>query len=151
MAGGSRPGSGRRAVNINLVELEKLCGLQCTDAEVASFFKVSARTIERRKKQPAFADAMERGRAAGRLSVRRMLFGQAAKGNVAAAIFLSKNLLGYKDFVTNELSGPNGHQHGRKDHQRSRPQQQQSREDHVQRPLGGVVAGRTHGGSCIGR
>jgi hypothetical protein len=37
-----------------------------------------------------------------------MLFGQAAKGNVAAAIFLSKNLLGYKDFVTNELSGPNG-------------------------------------------
>ncbi len=108
MTGGARPGAGRRAVNINLVELEKLCGLQCTDAEVASFFKVSTRTIERRKKQPAFADAMERGRAGGRLSVRRMLFGQAAKGNVAAAIFLSKNLLGYKDFVTNELSGPNG-------------------------------------------
>jgi hypothetical protein len=108
MTGGARPGAGRRAVNINLVELEKLCGLQCTDAEVASFFKVSTRTIERRKKQPAFGDAMERGRASGRLSVRRMLFGQAAKGNVAAAIFLSKNLLGYKDFVTNELSGPNG-------------------------------------------
>ncbi len=108
MAGGARPGAGRRAVNINLVELEKLCGLQCTDAEVASFFKVSTRTIERRKKQPAFADAIERGRAGGRLSVRRMLFGQAARGNVAAAIFLAKNLLGYKDFVTNELSGPNG-------------------------------------------
>lgn len=108
MAGGARPGAGRRAVNINLVELEKVCGLQCTDAEVASFFKVSTRTIERRKKHPAFADAMERGRASGRLSVRRMLFGQAAKGNVAAAIFLAKNLLGYKDFVTNELSGPNG-------------------------------------------
>jgi hypothetical protein len=108
MAGGARRGSGRRAVNINLVELEKLCGLQCTDAEVASFFKVSTRTIERRKKQPAYAEAMERGRAAGRLSVRRMLFGQAAKGNIAAAIFLAKNLLGYKDVVANEVSGPNG-------------------------------------------
>ena len=105
MTGGARPGSGRRAVNINLVELEKLCGLQCTDAEVASFFKVSTRTIERRKKQPAFAEAMERGRAGGRLSVRRMLFGQAAKGNVAAAIFLSKNLLGYRDVVNTEHSG----------------------------------------------
>ena len=108
MAGGARRGSGRRAGNINLVELEKLCGLQCTDAEVASFFKVSTRTIERRKKQPAYAEAMERGRAAGRLSVRRMLFGQAAKGNIAAAIFLAKNLLGYKDVVANEVSGPNG-------------------------------------------
>ena len=37
-----------------------------------------------------------------------MLFGQAAKGNVAAAIFLAKNVLGYRDIVANELSGPNG-------------------------------------------
>src|SRR5437762_4088837 len=108
MTGGARPRAGRKAIRIDLVELEKLCVLQCTDAEVASFFKVSTRTIERRKKHSAFGEAMERGRASGRLSVRRMLFGQAVKGNVAAAIFLAKNLLGYKDFVNNELSGPNG-------------------------------------------
>ena len=32
----------------------------------------------------------------------------AAKGNVAAAIFLAKNLLGYKDYFANEHSGPDG-------------------------------------------
>ena len=51
---------------------------------------------------------MERGRAKGRVSVRRMLFTLAAKGNVAAAIFLAKNLLGYKDYFSNEHSGPEG-------------------------------------------
>ncbi|HEY2013703.1 MAG TPA: hypothetical protein VGH38_09400 [Bryobacteraceae bacterium] len=108
MAGGARSRAGRKAVNISLVELEKVCGLQCTDVEIAAFFDVSTRTIERRKRQPAFAETMERGRARGRLSVRRMLFGQAAKGNVAAAIFLAKNVLGYRDVVANEHSGPNG-------------------------------------------
>ena len=42
------------------------------------------------------------------MSVRRALFKLAAQGNVAAAIFLSKNLLGYRDVVNNELTGPGG-------------------------------------------
>ena len=42
------------------------------------------------------------------MSVRRMLFAQADKGSVAAAIFLAKNLLGYKDYVSNEHSGREG-------------------------------------------
>lgn len=106
--GGKRPGSGRKAIKIDLAVLEKLCGLQCTDLEIAGFFGVNVRTIERHKKKPAFAAAMERGRAKGRLSVRRMLFEQAAKGSAAPLIFLAKNLLGYKDYVANEHSGPEG-------------------------------------------
>jgi hypothetical protein len=102
MNGGKRPRAGRKAVKINLVELEKLSSLQCTDEEIAHFFDVSARTIERRKKKPAFAAAIERGRAKGRLSVRRTLFSQAQNGNIAAAIFLAKNLLGYRDVLSNE-------------------------------------------------
>ena len=108
MAGGKRSGAGRKAVNIKLDELEKLCALQCTDAEIASFFGVSVRTIERRKEQPAFAEAMERGKARGRLSLRRSLWGLASRGNPAANIFLAKNLLGYKDYFSNEHSGPDG-------------------------------------------
>jgi hypothetical protein len=108
MTGEARPRAGRKAININLAEMEKLCGLQCTDAEVAAFFGVSTRTIERRKKQPAFAEAMGRGKARGCLSLRRSLWALAVKGNPAANIFLAKNLLGYKDFVASELSGPNG-------------------------------------------
>ena len=106
--GGKRPGSGRKAVHIDLEQVEKLCGLQCTDEELASFFRVNVRTIERRKEQSAFADAMSRGKAKGRLSLRRNLWGLAAKGNPAANIFLAKNLLGYKDYFSNEHSGPDG-------------------------------------------
>lgn len=108
MAGGTRSGAGRKRIKIDVAEVEKLCALQCTDEEVASFFSVSVRTIERRKRQPAFAEAMARGKARGRLSLRRNLWTLAAKGNPAANIFLSKNLLGYRDVMSNEHSGPNG-------------------------------------------
>jgi len=79
MPGGVRPHAGRKAVRIDLAELEKLCALQCTDGEIASFFEVSVRTIERRRNKPAFGDAMERGRARGRLSLRRSLWGLRSK------------------------------------------------------------------------
>lgn len=108
MHGGKREGAGRKSVRIDLEELEKLCGLQCTDEEVAAYFSVTVRTIERRRKQLAFAAAMQRGQGLGRVSVRRFLFKQAAKGNAAAAIFLAKNLLGYRDVRNNQLSGPDG-------------------------------------------
>jgi hypothetical protein len=88
--------------------LERLYLLQCTDEELASYFGVTVRTIERRRQRPAFAAAMERGRAKGRLSVRRSLFAQAANGNTAASIFLAKNLLGYRDVRSNQHSGPDG-------------------------------------------
>src|SRR5437660_10408522 len=98
----------RPEAKIDLAELEKLCGMQCTDEEIAAFFGVSTRTVERRRQVPKFRDIMDQGRVKGRISVRRHLFRLAAAGNIAAAIFLAKNVLGYKDFVTNELSGPNG-------------------------------------------
>jgi hypothetical protein len=96
---------GRPEAKIDLAELEKLCGMQCTDEEIAAFFGVSTRTIERRRKVPKFRELMDQGRAKGRVSVRRSLFRQAAKDNIAAAIFLSKNLLGYRDVVNTEHTG----------------------------------------------
>jgi hypothetical protein len=95
----------RPQAKIDPVELEKLCTMQCTDEEVAAFFGVSTRTIERRRLQPRFAEVMGRARAKGRVSVRRSLFRLANNGNIAAAIFLSKNLLGYKDVVNTEHTG----------------------------------------------
>jgi hypothetical protein len=98
----------RREAPIDLAEMEKLYGMQCTDEEVAAFFGVSKRTIQRRRQQKHFAEAADRAKAKGRVSVRRNLFRLANGGNVAAAIFLSKNLLGYRDVVSNEHSGPDG-------------------------------------------
>jgi hypothetical protein len=93
---------------INLEELEKLCAMQCIDQEIAAYFRVSVRTIERRRKVVGFRETIERGRAKGRLSVRRRLFRLANGGNLGATIFLAKNLLGYKDVVATEHSGPAG-------------------------------------------
>jgi hypothetical protein len=98
----------RPKTKIDVTELEKLYGMQCTDEEVAAFFNVSTRTIERRRHARQFHEAMERAKAKGRISVRRALFRLAAAGNIAAAIFLAKNLLGYKDILSNEHSGPDG-------------------------------------------
>jgi hypothetical protein len=98
----------RPETKIDLVELDKLCGMQCTDEEVAAFFGVSTRTIERRRRVERYREAMDRARAKGRVSVRRSLFRLASGGNVAAAIFLAKNLLGYRDAISNEHSGPGG-------------------------------------------
>ena len=98
----------RPKVKIDLAEVEKLYGMQCTDEEVAAFLGVSTRTIERRRQNPLFNEMAERAKAKGRISVRRSLFRLAAAGNIAAAIFLSKNLLGYRDVVNNEHSGPGG-------------------------------------------
>jgi hypothetical protein len=98
----------RPEAKIDLAELEKLCGMQCTDEEIAAFFGVSTRTIERRRKVPKFAEIMDNAKAKGRVSVRRSIFKLAGAGNIAAAIFLAKNLLGYRDVVNNELSGPAG-------------------------------------------
>jgi hypothetical protein len=108
MRGGKRDGAGRKPVSIDMEQLETVCGLQCTHEEVAGFFRVTVRTIERRcQRDPAFADVMNRGRAKGRISVRRGLFQQAAKGNAQALIFLAKNELGYRDPHSNEHSRPN--------------------------------------------
>ena len=99
---------GRPRVRIDPAELEKLYGLQCTDEEVAAFLGVSTRTLARRKQVKKYAEVVDRAKAKGRVSVRRSLFRLAAAGNIAAAIFLAKNLLGYKDIVSNEHSGPDG-------------------------------------------
>ena len=85
---------GRPRVKIDLVELEKLCGMQCTDDEVAAFFGISTRTLTRRKQVNKYAEAIERAKAKGRVSARRNLFRLASGGNVAASIFVAKNLLG---------------------------------------------------------
>src|SRR5258708_32639800 len=98
----------RPRVKIDLVELEKLYGMQCTDEEVAAFLNVSTRTIERRRQVKRFSEVMDRARSKGRVSVRRGLFREAARGNIAAIIFLAKNVLGYRDVLNTEHTGLEG-------------------------------------------
>lgn len=89
---------------IDLAELEKLCALQCTDEEIAAWFNVSVRTIERRRKEKTFCELMERGKARGRVSVRRQQMKLLEQGNATMGIWLGKNVLGQTDQVFHEFN-----------------------------------------------
>jgi hypothetical protein len=108
MQGGLRAGAGRKAVSIDLVELQKLCTLQCTHEEIAAWFNCSVRTIEKYSKRPEFAEVMARGRAKGRISVRRAQMKLLDSGNAAMGIWLGKQFLGQRDVTPVELSGASG-------------------------------------------
>src|ERR1700732_3227457 len=90
---------GTRA-RIDLVELEKLCLLQCTDEEIAAWCGVSTRTIERRRLQKKFGDVMARGKAKGRISVRRMQMKLLQQGNATMGVWLGKQILGQADQIS---------------------------------------------------
>jgi hypothetical protein len=93
-------------VDIDLDELAKLCALQCTDEELAAWFKVTTRTIERRRLEPEFAAIMERGKAMGRISVRRLQMRLLEQGNATMGVWLGKQLLGQTDQILNDVRQP---------------------------------------------
>ncbi|MGA2149012.1 MAG: hypothetical protein ABSH49_29060 [Bryobacteraceae bacterium] len=99
---------GRKPVQIDLVELEKLCALHCTDQEIADWFGVSTRTIESRRKRPEFAQVMSRGRSRGRISVRRAQMKLLESGSGTMGVWLGKQLLGQRDVITNQHVGSGG-------------------------------------------
>src|SRR5216684_3932670 len=67
---------GRKPVVIDLGDLEKLCSLNCTIEDIAGWFKVSVRTIEKRRKQPEFAAAMEHGHGPMGIWLGKQMLGQ---------------------------------------------------------------------------
>lgn len=63
-------------------QFEKLCGLQCTEEEIADFFGVSVDTIDRwckRTYKKGFAEVFKQKRSIGRVSLRRMQWSLAEK------------------------------------------------------------------------
>lgn len=90
---------------IDLTELEKLCSLQCTDEEIAAWFNVTTRTIERRRKNAKFAEVMERGKGRGRISIRRMQMKLLEEGNATMGVWLGKNILGQSDYIQHHVDG----------------------------------------------
>jgi hypothetical protein len=91
-------------VEIDLDEFYKLCRLQCTQEEIAAWFGVSESTIARRVANVGrmfkdYRDAWTRGRAEGRISVRRAQFQAMLAGDKTMLVWLGKQLLEQKDSV----------------------------------------------------
>ena len=101
---------GRPKTEIDKNSFEKLCGLQCTLIEIASFFKCSEDTIEnwcKREYKMIFSDVYKVHSAKGKISLRRTQL-KLAERSAAMAIFLGKQMLNQRDINGVELSGVNG-------------------------------------------
>lgn len=95
---------GRPQIQIDKKQFESLCGLQCTQEEIADFFDCSADTIDRwckRTYEKSFAEVFRQKRGNGKISLRRKQW-QLADKSAAMAIFLGKNYLGQTDNVVIE-------------------------------------------------
>jgi len=91
--------AGRPRKEIDFKIFEGLCFIQCTKSEICSALGMDNNTLDRRLEEhykDDFSNIYKKYSENGKISLRRILHNHAKK-NPATAIFLSKNLLGYKD------------------------------------------------------
>ena len=89
----------RPRIEIDESQFKKLCAIQCTEEEIASWFKCSVDTIERwcrRELKISFAEAFKTFSADGKISLRRTQF-KMAETNCSMAIWLGKQYLGQRE------------------------------------------------------
>lgn len=92
---------GRPRIEIDQKSFEKLCGIFCTEEEIAGFFDCSIDTIERwckRTYKETFADVYRKKSAKGKISIRRNQFRLSEK-NAAMAIWLGKQYLDQRENI----------------------------------------------------
>ena len=100
-------GAGRPRKQIDVRTFEKLCGLQCSEQEIADFFDCSIDTLNRwcmREYRKNFEDIFNEKKAYGKISLRRMQWVLAEK-SPAMVIFLGKNYLDQRDERNVEVKG----------------------------------------------
>jgi hypothetical protein len=95
--GDHSPGASQEGTAIDLVKLEKLCMLHCTDQEIASYFGVTTERIEQERNSPRFAEVMERGKAKGKIAIRRGQMRLLERGSSTMAVLLGKQILGQRE------------------------------------------------------
>lgn len=97
----NNPKMGRPKIEIDVDQFEKLCNIQCTKEEIASWFGCSEDTIEnfcKKEYKDTFSAVFKRHSGKGKVSLRRNQF-KLSETNVTMAIFLGKQYLGQTDKV----------------------------------------------------
>lgn len=80
--------------------LENLLKIQCSLEECAAYWSVDVKTIQNRIEEwygMKFSQLAELKRNAGRISIRRVQYQKALKGNIPMLIWLGKQYLGQRD------------------------------------------------------
>ena len=90
---------GRPKIILNLEELERLSRLNCTMPEISAYFDIPLRTLEDKfANELDVKKAIEKGRATGKLSLRRRQIQiMEETNNPTMAIWLGKQMLGQTD------------------------------------------------------
>lgn len=92
---------GRPRKEIKKDQFEKLCTMQCTQAEMCGFFGVTDKTLSswcKREYGAGFSEVYKKYSQDGKISLRRWQF-KMAEHNVSMAIWLGKQYLGQTDKV----------------------------------------------------
>jgi len=77
---------------IDVDQIYKLACIQCSDEEIAQVTGCAVSVIKNK-----FKNIVKKGRETGKKSLRRAMWDKALNGDTRAQIFLSKNVLGFKD------------------------------------------------------
>lgn len=96
---------GRPRKKIDKEQFEKLCGLQCTEAEILDFFDITDKTLTawcKRTYKKSFSEVFKQKRSLGKISLRRSGF-KMAQSNPSVHIFYAKNFLGMTDKQEHEI------------------------------------------------
>ncbi len=91
---------GRPLIEIDWQQFDKLCSIQCSQREIASWFDCSVDTIDRAVKRVHgmnFAEYFEQKRGKGKIALRRKQYETALGGNTTLLIWLGKQYLGQSD------------------------------------------------------
>ena len=99
---------GRPPVDLDVKTAARVAGLGATIDEIAAVLGCGHALIYKRmNSDPVFREAIEEGRAFGRVSLRRMQWQTAQAGNATMQIWLGKQMLGQRDFVAlDEIAAP---------------------------------------------
>ena len=103
----------RKAVPVDLEELEKLAAMHCTEAEVAAWFSkpgatLTQQAVSKKLKREPFKTVWATGWAKGNISLRRIQKQRADAGDRTMLVWLGKQWLGQQDKTGIEHSGKDG-------------------------------------------
>jgi hypothetical protein len=89
---GDRKGPGRPSIEVDENQLLQLGAIHCTMEEIAAVLSMSVDTLQK------YSHIIKRGREQGKMSLRRMQWKSAEKGNPVMLIWLGKQMLNQRDF-----------------------------------------------------
>ena len=104
-----KEGAGRPPAVIDLLTVERAASIGCPVEDIAALLGIGRATLyDHMRRDPAVADAIEKGRGTGRATIRRMQWEKAQAGDTSMLIWLGKILCGQRDTSVVAVTGANG-------------------------------------------